>query len=511
MRVRTKSSPWFGTEGKRGSRMRHVLLGMCCVTLAALCFIFGLVSMQARRNVGHDVALAASNLVSAVAHDVDRNFELLDLSLKAVVASWTDPEIRALSSSLRQRVIFDNSASASDTGTMLVLDRDGIVRASSKDLNPQPDCFADRDYFKVHTTGDDVGLFVSKPFLSRISGKWTVALTRRINNPDGSFGGIALASLKLSYLDKLYASLNLSADDTITLFRTDGTVVTRKPFISEDINKSFRASDSFTQIRMPRAGSFEGPSPVDGVERLISFHRVGALPLIQVVEISAAEAYADWWRKTQIVGTVLGLLCLSSVSLLVLLNMELARRLKVEAVLARLAMTDGLTEVANRRRFDEVLEIEWRTAVRDRTSLSLLMIDADHFKAYNDTFGHQEGDDLLRNIASCIAGHVHRPADLVARYGGEEFVVLLPRTDLAGALAVAEMMRDAVAALAASHPRAATQVATISVGVACIVPAPADRSNKLLTWADGALYQAKFDGRNCCRSAPAFEAEADAA
>ncbi|MCW6513278.1 sensor domain-containing diguanylate cyclase, partial [Lichenifustis flavocetrariae] len=367
------------------------------------------------------------------------------------------------------------------------------------------DCFADRDYFKVHTTGNDVGLFVSKPFLSRISGTWTIALTRRINNPDGSFGGVALASLKLSYLDKLYATLNQGAEDAITLFRTDGTVVTRKPFVSDVVNKSFRASDSFTRIRTPPVGSFEGPSPVSGQERLISFHRVGALPLIQVIEISAKGAYADWWRKTVIVGSVLGLLCLSSVSLLVLLNIELARRVKVEAVLARLAMTDGLTEVANRRRFDEVLETEWQRAMRDRTSIALLMIDADHFKAYNDTFGHQKGDELLRNLAACVASHVHRPADLVARYGGEEFVVLLPRTDLTGALAVAEMMRTAIVALAAPHPKAARKVATVSIGVTCMQPNRMSRSDELVTRADAALYQAKLDGRDCCRSAPDFE------
>lgn len=482
------------------SWVRRLLFATMCAALAALCMIFGWVSYQARRDVGRDVATAAGNLASAVAHDVDRNFETMDLSLQAAVRAWNDPDVQALGPALKQLALFDGSLAAPDTGTMVILDESGIVRANSLEANPKLDDLGDRDYFRVHL-GNDLGLFVSKPFVSRLSGKWIVALSRRISKADGSFGGVVVGTLELSYLDKLYDGLTLGEGGTITLFRTDGTVVTRKPYAEADINRSFRATDGFTRIRVLRAGSFEGESPVDGHDRLISFHRVGNLPLIQVVEVSADQAYAAWWRKTIIVGGVLGLLGLSSLSLLLLLYGELARRIAVEATLARLAGTDGLTEVANRRCFDECLEAEWRRATRDRTQVALLMIDADHFKAFNDAFGHVKGDDLLKGIARAIASSVHRPGDLVARYGGEEFAVLLPATDLKGAMAVAEVVRDAVVGLAEPHPAAAMGVATVSIGVACHRAGLSSSSEQLIRSADAALYAAKTAGRNCCRAA----------
>ncbi len=256
----------------RGANTRHILFATTCAALFALCMIFAWVTFNARRDVSRDVAVAAGNLASAVAHDVDRNFELLDLSLQRVIAAWSDPNFQGLNPSLRQRMLFDGTIAARDTGFMLVLDETGTVRASSKEPNPAPDNFADRDYFRVHVTSG-LGLFVSKPFLSRISGKWIVALSRRIDKADGTFGGVALASLQLSYLDQLYSGLNLGTDGTITLFRNDGTVVTRSPYVQSDINRSFRATDGFNRLRYDRSGSFEGELPIDGVRRLISYHQ----------------------------------------------------------------------------------------------------------------------------------------------------------------------------------------------------------------------------------------------
>ena len=425
--------------------MRGPLFGMMCTALLALCVIFGVVAYQTRQSAGRDLTVAAENLVSATAHDVDQNLETLDLTLRSIAQAWGDPDIQALSPGLRQRVLFDRSAAARTADTLVVLDQDGTVQATSNPAVFIVKSLEDRDYFRVHRSSDDIGLFVSKPIVSRTTGKWVVVLSRRINSRDGSFGGAVTAIVPLTYLDELYGGLNLGGDGKITLFRTDGTVLFRKPFVPDDIDRSVRASDGFNRVRGAAPGSFEGESPIDGVRRLISFHRIGKLPLIQVVELSADNAYAEWWHKTLIVGIVLGLLCLSSLSLLLLLHAELARRIATEAAMSRLAATDGLTDVANRRRFDECLEIEWYRAMRERLQISLLMIDADHFKAYNDALGHLKGDDLLRAMARTMTANVHRPGDLVARYGGEEFAVLLPSTDAAGALVVAETIRAAVA------------------------------------------------------------------
>ena len=165
--------------------------------------------------------------------------------------------------------------------------------------------------------------------------------------------------------------------------------------------------------------------------------------------------------------------------------------------LQRLSLVDGLTGVANRRRFDEVLEQEWRRARREGHPLSLLMFDVDHFKQFNDRYGHLDGDDCLRRVAQAIDASGSRPGDLAARYGGEEFVFLLPNSDAAGALAVAERCRGAVEALGIPHQGSgAAPVVTVSIGVATHRPDDDALVSALLEAADDALYRAKRGGRN---------------
>ncbi len=276
----------------------------------------------------------------------------------------------------------------------------------------------------------------------------------------------------------------------------------REPYVESDIRRSVVGSDTFNAIRASKLGSLEGPSPVDGVNRIISFHRVGNLPLIQDVEVSVDQAYAAWWRKTLIISAMMGFLCVCTIALLVVLNAELGYRATVEAALEHLVGTDALTQIANRRRFEEGLDMEWRRAVREGLPLSVLMIDADRFKTYNDAYGHPAGDLLLRALAQAIAGAIRRPGDLAARYGGEEFAVLLPNTDVAGAAKVAESIRAAVARLAEVHAAAPTGVATVSIGVAGLEPGLGQASTEVVAAADAALYRAKAGGRDCIRVAP---------
>ena len=177
---------------------------------------------------------------------------------------------------------------------------------------------------------------------------------------------------------------------------------------------------------------------------------------------------------------------------------EIVRRQALERELERLAHSDGLTQIANRRYLDIVMEREWKRAERAHNGFSLIMCDIDYFKRYNDTYGHVAGDDCLRKVAQAISTTLRRPADFAARYGGEEFVVLLPDTDLNGALAVANQIRDAVAALQIAHEDGLSDGAlTVSQGVASIVPTPVTSVLDLLDRADQALLRAKNAGRNC--------------
>lgn len=166
-------------------------------------------------------------------------------------------------------------------------------------------------------------------------------------------------------------------------------------------------------------------------------------------------------------------------------------------ILQRMSLIDGLTGIPNRRHFNELLEREWRRAVRSAEPFSLILIDIDFFKLFNDKYGHLAGDDCLKKVGSAIAASVKRPGDLVARYGGEEFACVLSSTGAAGASALAEEMRKEVIELRIPHGLSkASEYVTLSLGVATLIPIPGLKPDMLIKEADNMLYKAKENGRN---------------
>lgn len=162
-----------------------------------------------------------------------------------------------------------------------------------------------------------------------------------------------------------------------------------------------------------------------------------------------------------------------------------------------MAWLDGLTGLYNRRRFDEIFRQDWQLCLREQRPMSIIMLDVDFFKRYNDSYGHQKGDDCLRAIAGALQGSLHRPMDRVFRYGGEEFTCLLPLTELRGAKDRADEMLRAIKTLEIPHATSLiSPFVTISIGIACCVPQKENGEDDLLNHADQALYQSKSDGRN---------------
>jgi diguanylate cyclase (GGDEF)-like protein len=164
----------------------------------------------------------------------------------------------------------------------------------------------------------------------------------------------------------------------------------------------------------------------------------------------------------------------------------------------RLSMTDPLTEIPNRRSFDNRLGMEWRRAIREKTPISLMMLDLDKFKTYNDAYGHQQGDAVLRAVAKAVESGLRRPGDFAARWGGEEFIALLANTDMTGALKVAERIRANVEQLHLNNEKCAgVHQITVSIGVESLIPDQNSSLDLLISAADNALYEAKAAGRNC--------------
>ena len=187
------------------------------------------------------------------------------------------------------------------------------------------------------------------------------------------------------------------------------------------------------------------------------------------------------------------------------LKTELERKNKE---LEALSCRDALTGILNRRGFDDYLAKEWYRSIREHKELGLLLIDVDYFKPFNDNYGHQEGDVCLKLVAAALEAGLKRASDVVARYGGEEFSVVLPNTNIEGALLIAESVRESVEVLALTHEYSqAADYVTVSIGAMCIQPVAGDTLESLIAKADKGLYEAKNSGRNrCCAYQPELEA-----
>lgn len=280
------------------------------------------------------------------------------------------------------------------------------------------------------------------------------------------------------------------------MFRNDGAVLARDPYSMSDLGDDLAMSPAFQQFLIRREGAFVGMLSPDGVRRLYTFDSVEGTPVVVAVALAVDEVLQPWVRRVMLIVPVTIALSAAMLALMLLYRREMARRGEVERRLEAQAHTDGLTGISNRRLFDEVLEREWQSALRERAPLSLLFVDADHFKRYNDRYGHQEGDALLRRLAQAIRQKARRPRDLAARYGGEEFVLLLPRTEGRQALAIAERLRKSVAALRLPHQDNGGGIVTLSIGVASALPEPGQAAASLVEAADAAVYRAKEAGRN---------------
>ncbi len=480
-------------------RSAEFVLAATLVMICAACLALLWTARVAERD---KASVAASNLSTALTQDLARNLDLYDLSLRGVLDGLADPTVMAAPPALRRHILFDRVVTAPYLGSIAVVDERGVETTESGTTQPPgPTGYADRAFFKAHAGQADLGLLIGDPHRNEADGAWVIDLSRRVNRPDGRFGGVVTGTLRLDYLHHLFARMRLGSSGSLTLFRSDGVIVMREPFDPGLIGTNGMSAVLSGKLALAPEGEYEDTSRIDDVRRLYHYLRVGDFPLVQNVGMSVIDIYADWRTKAVWTCVVLGVCCAAIIALGVALLRELRQRASSEASLVTLSEEDRLTGLANRRRLDRVLATEWRRAARLGDWLSLLMIDADKFKSYNDTFGHPAGDRLLKSLADCIAGSARRPGDLAARYGGEEFVALLPGTDRDGAIKVAEEVRLAIRGLEQTHPGLPGGFATVSVGVGCVRPR-FDRSDQdLIAMADAALYQAKADGRDCTRAA----------
>ncbi|TWI62628.1 diguanylate cyclase (GGDEF)-like protein [Pseudoduganella lurida] len=470
-----------------------------------------------RQAVLNDTAVSTANMARALASHAERSIKIGDAVLGEMVERAEHGGDGAALLRIHERLQAITSATP-ELQELFIYGADGSRLATSLP-STLPGTNADREFFRYHQSHTERTTHVGKPIRSRSTGVLTIPLSRRVNRPDGSFGGVVMASLKLEFFGAFYDSFDVGRSGTILLAIDDGTLLYRRPFHASMVGTSI-ANGPVVQLyrKAGPVGTAMLVSNIDGIERLYSYRHLDGMPLLVAIARSQAEIL-DGWRGT-VVNTSAAVLI--AVSMLAWIGVRMVRQLRAREALSvelqraraalqahnlslqALADSDGLTGLANRRCFESTLAREHERARRNGLPCALLLVDVDHFKKFNDRYGHVAGDDCLRRVAGAIAAGTRRPTDLAARYGGEEFAVILPDTNADGARAVAETIRAAVAALGIPHADHPAGHVTVSLGAHAARPAL--DGSAALDWvraADALLYEAKATGRNRTVARPA--------
>lgn len=463
------------------------------------CGLHACVLYKNHEEASHSVIETSQNITLIAQRDIARSIEILSLSLDALRNRYNSVMYRELTRNQKQTYLFGGTAVTKQAVVMAVLDRTGRVVVSSL---PGAVVNTDRDrpYFSVHRDRSDVGLYISKPFTEKLAKDMQViVLSKRLSNADGSFSGIVLMMLDLSYFQELFSGITLGEGGVMSVYSRDGVTYMRLPYSASVIGLDVSNSASFLQMKpliQQQSGSFFARSASDGIDRLYTFRKIPETPLIVVVGRAEKDIYKHWTDILYIYTSIVLLFVSTFFVLYWILGKELKKRFSAEEKLRQLASIDGLTNLPNRRALDNFLRDLWKHTRRSTGTFSILFIDVDYFKFYNDTYGHQKGDEVLVVVARCISEQSPRSSDMVARYGGEEFIAVLAETDAHGAMVVGGKIRHAIEALDIPHSHSPYAHLTVSIGAATYNRRVHRSMDEILKAADGALYDAKEKGRN---------------
>lgn len=498
---------------ENASPRRTVLVATLFVIFVCLSLL-GIDVWLALRMRSHEIrqaTIAQTNLTAAVAQQMDSMFSEVSNILSNIVYELERNDVSAAVLERLQPVLVNQATMTKHVHDMFVYDAQGAWLVTSQAAIPALANNSDREYFVRHRDNPSETAYIGRPVISRSSDVWILPVSRRFNDPDGKFAGVVMASIKVDHVLSLISAFQIGRQGALALVRKDGMVLTRRPFAIDQLSTSIATSAMYALFTQHGFGTGEVTSPIDGVKRLVSYRHIKDHSLVVAVAVSKHEMLENWRATTYFQTGWILVLCLFTGLAGAQVVRSVRERLKVEvslsstrdelthanARLEQLARVDALTALPNRRCFDEVLDVEFADACRSGQPLALVMFDVDYFKRYNDQYGHPEGDRCLQQVAHAIKSAARRPRDFVARYGGEEMVMVLPDTDAAGAVVVAEAARQAIVNLSVPHITHPLGHVSVSAGVAVHVRTGQTQTPQdLLRQADLTLYCAKERGRN---------------
>ncbi len=456
----------------------------------------------------------ARNLSVSLARQAEDAFLQVDIILSDVVRQLTMNGMEYADTQVFAYQLKELHGKLPQLHGLFIYDTKGSWVATSGGYTPAKANNADREYFIWHRRHTDQGIHLGHVIRSRSTGDLVIPVSMRLNDAEGHFAGVALATVKVDYFRHHYNYYILGQRDILGLILADSTVLYIRPLPDTVINKSLSDSPLFTSaLKSSESGSATWISLVDGVERIFGYARLEKYPLVVTAGYDWNQIRADWLRSNitdavlntalLVIMLLLGLFVLRQISANVRNQLELTQMrddlTTINHTLQLLALLDGLTGLANRRQFDVFLEQSLERSQKDRTPLSLIMIDIDFFKRYNDTYGHVAGDTCLKRVASVLSALTHRKGDLVARFGGEEFAIILPDAEASDVKRFADRAVMTVRNTAIRHASTdlGEHVVTVSAGCATMISEGREGESDILKErADRALYEAKLAGRN---------------
>ena len=312
----------------------HRLIWLALLVALGIGTLFARTILTMRNDEWSYAEKTNANLASTLEQGLAWSLDSIDKSLEGVVREVSRPEVWALPPELRSRVVFDSSLRARGAGDVLVLDAQGSVVMESGSLAPRRVNLADRDYFLAFREHGKQGPFFGKPVLSRVTGLYILPISRAYFQPDGSFAGVVVGGIPLSFFNELFGSLDLGPNSGVNLFRQDGVVISRFPYGDADVGKTIAGTPNLLRFQTEGSGSFVGKAALDGAERLYTFRTVGNYPLIVNVAQATETIAAKWTRNAQVLGSFAALLMAGCLILAVLFVRELRLRQQVAVRLA---------------------------------------------------------------------------------------------------------------------------------------------------------------------------------
>jgi len=463
------------------------LLGVL-VLLLLWAVIFTRLSVEKEATM-HEATASAAILSAALEQHTIKAIHQVDQITRFVKYEFEkSPEHFNLASTVEKGVVQSDSLVQ-----VSIIDEHGRLIANTADPNPKPIDLSDREHFKVHEHENDDQLYISKPVLGRVSGHWTLQMTRRLNHADGSFAGVVVVSEDPSYFTSdFYNNAAIGRDGVIAVISDTGAVLARRTGSAERASGTFSASGVYP-ISEHVSGTYA--DPIDHVTRIVSYRHIDGYPLAVLVGLSQAEEFADYNHTRDVYLMMATFISLAMLSFFAVATGLIGKLLGREREMSQLVQYDLLTGLPNR--YATLQRLRHEVAQPGNLGrLAILFIDLDNFKTVNDTLGHNAGDIVLQMSAARLADAVGG-AGTLARIGGDEFVVIVKGDDIEKrAIALAEATNAAF-----THPfdvRGSAFVLHASTGIALFAVAHESEID-LLKKADLAMYAAKEAGRNCFR------------